>query len=53
MRRAYPNWKSIENGSNNGRGYAKVSDLATYRIVVANDKVASLTLQHVHQDCYE
>ena len=56
VKKAYPNYSSIEEGTLEGRGYTGAlpgNSNTQYRVDILNGKVRSLTLQHVHQDCYE
>ncbi|MEV6842322.1 hypothetical protein [Actinoplanes sp. NPDC051411] len=57
MLKAYPDWRPVAEQDPNadGRGLPKVpgNSGAVYRIVTYKGKVVQLTLQLVHQDCYE
>lgn len=60
MKKAYPSWKDVTGQSDAqarkaGRGLVPVPGNAdaVYRIATSDGKVASVTLQFVHQDCYE
>ncbi len=50
---AYPDWHGLEGTS--GRGYAKATGNASYRIVIdgSTKKVVELDVQLNDQDCYE
>jgi hypothetical protein len=58
LHRTYPEWDNVtadseQEESGDGRGYAKASSKADYRIVTFKGKVVELTLQYRNQNCYE
>ena len=55
MMRTYPDWQPVDQGQQDDRGYATVPGNAgaISRIETLGGKVTSLTLQLLHQGCYE